>query len=206
MAFTYFFRDLQTLEIVRDHVVPAMRTRRYFHIWDAGCAHGPEPYSLAIIIRESMGPMIYRNIHIHATDIDISDRFGRIINCGVYPEDQVKRIPRDLLERYFRPAGEDGHFELIPEIRERVSFHRHDLLGLEPIRNNFGLIVCKNVLLHFGEPERINVIKMFHSALEEDGFLVMEQTQRLPLEVNGLFHPVVSHAQLFCKAMTRSMT
>ncbi len=199
MAFTYFFRDLQTLEIVREHVAPAMRTRRYFHIWDAGCAHGPEPYSLAIIIRESMGAMIYRNIHIHATDIDISDRFGKAIIKGVYPTEQVKRIPKEVLEKYFRPSLERGHFELVDEIRERVSFQRHDLLRLEPIRKNIGLVVCKNVLLHFTEKERVDVIKMFHAALEEEGFLVMEQTQVLPVEVADLFRRVVSHAQLFRK-------
>lgn len=199
MAFTYFFRDLQTLEIVRDHVVPIMRTRRYFHIWDAGCAHGPEPYSLAIIIRECMGPMIYRNIHIHATDIDISNRFGKAIKRGLYPEEQIKRIPREVLEKYFFRSSERDHFELVDEIRERVSFLRHDLLGFEPIREDIGLIVCKNVLLHFTEKERINVIKMFYAALEEDGFIVMEQTQPLPGEVAELFRRVVSHAQLFRK-------
>jgi len=52
MAFTYFFRDMQTLEMIRDYVLPALRMRRYIHIWDAGCAMGPEPYSLAIILRE----------------------------------------------------------------------------------------------------------------------------------------------------------
>ncbi len=52
MAFTYFFRDLQTLHLIRDQVVPSLRTSRYIHIWDAGCAHGPEPYTLAIILRE----------------------------------------------------------------------------------------------------------------------------------------------------------
>ena len=54
MAFTYFFRDVQTLELVRDHVLPFLKTRRYINIWDAGCAMGPEPYTLAIILRESM--------------------------------------------------------------------------------------------------------------------------------------------------------
>jgi chemotaxis protein methyltransferase CheR len=43
MAFTYFFRDMQTIEMIRDHVIPVLRTRRYINIWDAGCATGPEP-------------------------------------------------------------------------------------------------------------------------------------------------------------------
>ena len=54
MAFTYFFRDLQTLELITKHVLPVLQGARYINIWDAGCAHGPEPYSLAILLRENM--------------------------------------------------------------------------------------------------------------------------------------------------------
>jgi chemotaxis protein methyltransferase CheR len=61
------------------------------------------------------------------------------------------------------------------------------------------LIVCKNVLLHFQPDERIEVIKMFHAALEKGGYFVTEQTQKLPKEVGHLFEPVVSNAQLFRK-------
>ena len=104
MAFTYFFRDMHTLEMIRDHVVPILRTRRYIHIWDAGCAMGPEPYSLAMMLRENMGPMIFRNVKIHATDIDNSNLFDDIIREGVYPEEQLKRIPRDIFKKYFEQS------------------------------------------------------------------------------------------------------
>ena len=58
MAFTYFFRDLQTLETISTLASPSFRRAQHIHIWDAGCAMGPEPYSLAIILRESMGSMV----------------------------------------------------------------------------------------------------------------------------------------------------
>ena len=68
MAFTYFFRDMHTLEMIRDHVIPMLRIKRHIKIWDAGCAMGHEPYSLAIMMRENMGNMIFRNVRIYATD------------------------------------------------------------------------------------------------------------------------------------------
>jgi chemotaxis protein methyltransferase CheR len=77
MAFTYFFRDMQTLEMIRDYALPTLRTKRYINVWDAGCAMGPEPYSLAIILRENMGNMIFRNVKIYATDIDGSNLFRK---------------------------------------------------------------------------------------------------------------------------------
>lgn len=160
---------------------------------------GPEPYTLAIILRENMGDMIFRNVKIHATDIDGSNLFGKIIIEGIYPMETVERIPKGIFDKYFEPAGKPGHFRIIEAIRKCISFQKHDLLSLEPIRKDMGLIVCKNVLLHFKEEERINVIKMFHGALQEGGFFVTEQTQKIPNELEDLFEPVVSNAQIFRK-------
>lgn len=199
MAFTYFFRDLQTLNAVKEHTLPQLKTRQHIDIWDAGCASGQEPYSLSMLLNESMGRMFFRNVRILATDIDESNQFENIIREGTYLREQVQRIPANFFERYFRPEEEEGRFRLCEEIRKSVTFQQHDLLSLLPPKREFGLIVCKNVLLHFTEVQRVAVLKMFHEALDQGGFLVMEQTQKLPGELNCMFEPVVSNAQLFRK-------
>lgn len=201
MALTYFFRDVQTLELACEHALPVLKTRRYINIWDAGCAMGPEPYTLAMLLRERMGHMYFRNVRITATDIDESNLFGKIISEGVYPRKQVERIPRDFLERYFEKAAQDDHYRVIEEIRRALVFRRHDLLELKAPGNEFGLIICKNVLLHFNEDQRIKVIEMFHDSLMEGGFLAFEQTQSLPRKTAHLFKPVVTNAQLFQKVV-----
>ncbi|WMW21029.1 CheR family methyltransferase [Methanolobus mangrovi] len=197
IAFTYFFRDMQTLEMIRDYVIPELRSRRYIHIWDAGCAMGPEPYSLAIVLRENMG-MTFRNVKIHATDIDNSNLFGDIIKKGIYPREMVQRIPEPIFNKYFSPADEPDHFRISDEIRRSVEFTKNDLLNLKPIRTGLNLILCKNVLLHFKEEERIEVLKMFHDSLE-GGYFATEQTQKIPLEMQEYFEPVVANAQLYRK-------
>ncbi|MFW6415554.1 MAG: CheR family methyltransferase [Thermodesulfobacteriota bacterium] len=199
MAFTYFFRDRQTLEVIRDYALPMLRSRRYIHIWDAGCAMGPEPYSLAIILCENMGSMLFRNLTIHATDVDESNQFEEVIRKGVYRRDQIKSVPQHVFERYFETNGDEGSVRIKKEIRDRVNFTRHDLLGLNPVRKDLSLIMCKNVLLHFHPEQRIEVIKMFHNCLHDEGFFVTEQTQQLPAEVEHLFEPVVSHVKLYRK-------
>ena len=55
MAFTYFLRDQQTLERIVEHVVPYASGRSRVRVWDAGCATGKEPYSLAMLFAENMG-------------------------------------------------------------------------------------------------------------------------------------------------------
>lgn len=199
MAFTYFFRDLQTLELICEHALPYIRTKSYIRIWDAGCAMGPEPYTLAILLRERTSNMYFRNIKIYGTDLDGSNLFEKIIAEGIYPREQVERIDKELLEKYFRPIAGTDQFQIVEEIRKCVSFKKHDLTSLVPIADELGIILCKNVLLHLTAQQRVDVIKMFHGALMEGGFFATEQTQKLPDEVQHLFEPVVGNAQLFRK-------
>ncbi len=201
MAFTYFFRDMQTLDTIKEYALPYLKSRQHIKIWDAGCAMGPEPYSLAIILRENMGNMYFRNVKIIASDIDGSNLFEKIIVEGTYPRGDVERIPAGILSTYFVPNRDNTSYTILPEIRNSINFIKHDLLTLVPVGKGMGLIVCKNVLLHFTQEQRINVIKMFYEALSEGGFLAMEQTQKLPKELENYFEPVVSNAQLYRKVI-----
>lgn len=60
MAFTYFFRDLQTLNTAVRYLVPFSSGAAKVRVWDAGCAMGQEPYSLAILLAEAMNHFAYR--------------------------------------------------------------------------------------------------------------------------------------------------
>lgn len=195
MAFTYFFRDMHTLRLMERHAIPQLRSRRYLNIWDAGCATGVESYSLAIIFRENMGEFLFRNLHIYATDID--NQFGAVVSAGLYREEEVKRIPGSLLEKYFTPAEAPGHFAITEPLRKAVTFARHDLTSLQPIREGLCLVVCKNVLLHLPSERVALVIKMFHAALAEGGFLIMEQTQKMPWQAKTWFRRVAADGQVF---------
>jgi len=200
MAFTFFFRDLPALHAIRDHVIPEILKQRYINVWDAGCAMGPEPYSIAIIFKETLGYYEFKKFRIYATDLDEeSNEFGNLLSEGIYPEETVKRIPRHIFKKYFSSNNKPGYFKIADEIRQCVSFQKHDLRTLQPIRDNFGLIVCKNVLLHLQESERINVIKMFHKSLAPGGFFVTEQTQKMPGEIAHLFKHIIPTVQLFRK-------
>ncbi len=198
MAFTFFFRDSQTLELLAQCALPTLKQNRYIRVWDAGCATGPEPYSIAILFRENMGHFLFRNVQIYATDIDESN-FESIITRGVYSEQELGRIPREIFAKYFQSDGVPGYFQICAELRQAVRFCRHDLVSLQAIREDFGLVVCKNVLLHLAAEQRVKVIKMFHRALVVGGYLVMEQTQKLPSELSPLFHQVTEAAQLYQK-------
>jgi chemotaxis protein methyltransferase CheR len=199
MAFTFFFRDLHVLDLVVEHATPILVGRSFARIWDAGCAMGPEPYSLAILFAEKLGPFGFKNLRVFATDLDDCETFGNTIVQGVYPDQELERVPAGLRERYFEPFEKPGYSRVVERVRSRLQFARHDLLSLRPVGDGFSLVVCKNVLLHFSAAQRIEVLRMFHASLAPGGLLAMEQTQALPEELSAVFERVVPDGQLFRK-------
>jgi chemotaxis protein methyltransferase CheR len=199
LAFTFFFRDQQVLERVVEHSLPSLAGRSYPRIWDAGVAMGQEPYTLSIMFAERMGRFAFNNLRIEATDVESTGQFAQMIEAGVYPKDELARMPEGILEKYFEPNGKPGYLRVVDNIRRRIAFQRHDLLSLQEIGHGYSVVLCKNVLLHFQAPERIEVLKMFHRALAPGGLFATEQTQEMPPELASLFQRVIPDGPLFRK-------
>lgn len=200
MAFTFFFRDEQILALAVEKLVPYALGRSNIRILNAGCAMGMETYTFAILLAEKMGKFSLRNVKIHAVDIDNENvDFGKTVREGVYHKEHLQRIPPELFNKYFLPSDRPDYFVVVEELRNLVEFERYDLLSLKPLRNDYSLVICKNVLLHFNYNQRIDVLKMYHGMLLSGGFLSMENTQSMPDEIKHLFRKVVEHGQLFEK-------
>jgi chemotaxis protein methyltransferase CheR len=200
MAFTFFFRDEQILNIAAQKLSDFSIGRSKVRIFNAGCAMGQETYTFAILLAEKLGKFALRNVKIQAIDIDNENvDFGKTVREGIYHIDQLKRIPVDLFEKYFCKTDNENYFEVIKTLKDLVEFQKLDLLELKPTRNDFSLVICKNVLLHFNYNQRIEVIRMFHEILLPGGLLVMENTQFMPDELSGLFKKIVDFGQLYEK-------
>jgi len=199
MAFTFFMRDLPTLEHAANHMIKHASGRSRTKVWDAGSALGQETYSVAMVLAERMNTFAFRNLTIDATDYDQANHFGDHVTNAVYHKDELQRTPADLVAKYFEPAEKEGHLQVKPHLRERVKFRYHDLLSLQSPGHDYNLVVCKNVLLHFQPEERIKVLKMFHQSLSPGGYFACENTQKMPPELIGKFEQVVPDAQVFRK-------
>lgn len=199
LAFTFFFRDQQVLERVVEHSLPSLAGRCHPRIWDAGVAMGQEPYTLSIIFAERMGHFAFNNLRIDATDVESTGQFAQMVEAGLYPKDELSRLPDGILDKYFEPNGKPGYFRVIDKIRRRVAYQRHDLLSFQEIGHGYSVILCKNVLLHFQPPERIEVLRMFHRALAPGGLFATEHTQEMPRELASVFQRVIPNGPLFRK-------
>ena len=141
MAFTFFFRDLDCLDLATNHLVAGCLGRSRIRIWDAGSAMGQEPYTLAILLAEKLGQFAFRNIEIYATDYD--SPLLEILKTGVYPYDELKRIPAHLFEKYFESVEGGDRHRVSDLIKNRIRAQHHDLLSYTPVFSGFSLVVCK---------------------------------------------------------------
>ncbi len=198
MAFTFFFRDRHTLEHLTRLLVNQLEQSNSIKIWDAGCAMGQEPYTISIMLSEALSEMDFKKIKIIATDIDENNTFEKIIKDGIYPFDQLSRLPEGIIEKYFNKIDEDN-YKLIDTILNSLEFHKQDLLQYVPIDYNFDAVICKNVLLHFSHEQQMKVFEMYHNVLKHGGYLTMEQTQSIPSELLSKFNKVLSDANIFQK-------
>jgi chemotaxis protein methyltransferase CheR len=197
VAFTFFFRDQRVLDSIVQHVVPSVIGRSAIRVWDAGCASGEEAYSVAMLLFENLCPFACDDLRIDATDIEENSQFANTIATGMYASGLLKGSPhQELLFKYSHPAARSGYVEFDAALRNCIFYRRHDLLSLQPIGDNFSLVVCKNVLLHLPHEQRVEVIKMFYEALSPGGFLALDELQELPIEVAALFVRVPADGKL----------
>lgn len=167
-----FFRDADKFEYLQRSILPELlHGHPKLHVWSAGCSHGHEPYSLAIMLAEATG-----RYHLHqilATDIDRS-ALERAQAGGPYPADEVASMPPHLLNRYFR-THEDG-YRVIESLRRMVTFRYHNLLA-DPFEGGYDLIVCRNVVIYFTAQVKDRLYTRFHDALRPGGMLFVGGTE-----------------------------
>lgn len=193
---THFFREPHHFEHMKQVILPPLleRVRRGDRIrfWSAGCSMGHEPYSMALTILSMMPNAADYDIRILASDIDPNVvAFGR---AGVYDEETLSPVPKDLLRRWFSDSRQkSGHFEVAEELKHLVSFRELNLIGDWPMRGQFQLIVCRNVTIYFDQPTRERIWARFARYLTDDSWLYLGHSERLSGEAaDVLFHEGVA--------------
>ncbi|MEW6516716.1 MAG: protein-glutamate O-methyltransferase CheR [candidate division FCPU426 bacterium] len=190
-----FFRDPGVYGQIKRKVIPLWQDRARIRVWSAGCAHGQEPYSLAISLSE--GLPVSCQWSILATDIDPT--VLELAKAGRYSAASIKPVQIDLRAKYFIFEGEERVVK--PELKRRVECRLHDLTGSLP-DEQFDLIVCRNVLIYFigGLQERL--FKGFHTRLRSGGFLVLGKTETLLGEMRRWFDVIDIRERIYQRRET----
>ncbi|MBN1581400.1 MAG: protein-glutamate O-methyltransferase CheR [Anaerolineae bacterium] len=174
-----FFRDQEKFDYLRQSVLPELLHRRpRLRVWSAGCSHGHEPYSLAIMLSEATSE--YNRHFVLATDID-HDALERAQAGGPYSADELANVAPTLLARYFDRADETSPqkarmYSTNQSLRRKVVFRYHNLLA-DSFEQDFDLIVCRNVVIYFTPEVKQDLYNRFHDALHPGGILFLGGTE-----------------------------
>ncbi len=169
-----FFRDTEQFGLLKTRVLPELLQQSpRLSIWSAGCSHGAEPYSVAIILAELSPGQGHR---ILATDID-RIILARARAGGPYTSADVKGVSRALLLKYF--VKSDAAYWITKSMRQAIEFKQHDLLN-DPFEVGFDLVICRNVTIYFAEQAKRKLNQRLCDSVKRSGVLIIGGTESMP--------------------------
>lgn len=184
---TFFFRESAHFDYLVDTVIPNLPPgHQELRVWSAGCSSGEEAYSLAMVLKDTLGRKAM-SFRILATDICAP--VLATAKAGVYPNKALDSVPQEYQKRFLRkvqdPASGADAIEVTPELRKSVSFGRLNLMGEWPMKGPFDCIFCRNVMIYFDKETRNNLVKRYWRLLRPGGYLFIGHSETLGTEDLG---------------------
>jgi chemotaxis protein methyltransferase CheR len=165
---TKFFRNSETWDALRPYLLQLGKLRPSLRVWSAGCASGEEPYTIAVLLTETLGE---GKGFIDATDVDRLSL--ERTQQAKYPESSFTEMPLPLRRRYFVEG------QPVPAVRALVQVRPHDLMREPPPRPPYDLIVCRNVVIYFERAAQERLFQVFVDALAPHGVLLLGKVETL---------------------------
>jgi chemotaxis protein methyltransferase CheR len=193
-----FFRDPEEFRLLREQVIPELRSWPRIVVWQAGCATGEEVYSLAILLREEG---LYERCQVFATDIN--DGALAKAEEGVYPLAHLRAAEENYhraggpgrLSDYYQTRYDFGLIDA--SLRRNVVFAHHNLVS-DGVFCEVHLILCRNVFIYFDKALQNQVMALFASSFARGGFLCLGAKEGLDLAgASGEFRPLVPGRRIY---------
>ncbi len=205
---TGFFRDKDVFRTLVAEVFPKIIEHktsihnRVIRIWSAGCSTGEEAYSITMVLMEVLRERGV-DFRIETFGSDISEEACKTARKGVYQDCKIVDLPRHMRERYFEHNGD--HYTVSSDIRSLVRFRIHDLFSKPPY-SMLDLILCRNVMIHFDHQVRGTIIRHFHSALNDTGFLMLGKSEAVAEPELDLFELFAARSKIYRKEVLQAVS
>ncbi|HTH45486.1 MAG TPA: CheR family methyltransferase [Oxalicibacterium sp.] len=194
------FRDPEYFLVLRQEVVPFLKTYPSLKIWIAGCSTGEEVVSMAILLKEE--ELLERCI-IYATDINPQslDKARK----GVFPLDQIKTYTANYQKAggtrafsdYYTAAYNAALFDRA--LFDNITFADHSL-ATDSVFAETHLISCRNVLIYFNKTLQDRALGLFRDSLCHRGFLGLGSKESLDFSEHAQrFEPFFKRERIFRK-------
>jgi len=171
---SFFFRDARPFDLLRDHMLPTLRTTRAstrkLRIWSAAASSGQEAYSIAMLLHE--GGLTSNGWSVDIIGTDISTEILNRARGGSYTSFEVQRgLPAKLLAKYFTRQGDK--WQIADPVRRSVQFIRQNLLQDLSRLGMFDVVFCRNVLIYFDIETKAKVLAAIRRQMPADGYLML---------------------------------
>ena len=175
---TSFFREMHHFEHLKDTGLPSALDQQQGHdrslrIWSSACSTGEEPYTIAMTLLESGIDLSRIDTRILATDIN-TDVLKQAA-AGRYSQSVLSKCPGSY-GSYFQ-ASSDGGGDIKDEVRKFISFKQLNLLDDWPMKRQFDIIFCRNVLIYFDNKTKSQLIDRFVNTLKPQGWLYLGHSE-----------------------------
>jgi len=182
---TSFYRNPPQMEAFANSILPALIARKRaqgsyrIRMWSAGCSSGEEPYSMAMLVRNTLGSAL-RDFRVEIHGTDISTEMLERAEAGVYSNYTLRSLPGVLKEQHFVQTAADA-WQINSNVREMVRFAQLNLNDAERLRTmrGFDIIFCRNVLIYFDMDAKKRFVSAFYDALVPGGTLLLGHAESL---------------------------
>jgi chemotaxis protein methyltransferase CheR len=142
-----------------------------------------------MILHEAAERLKGWQVEILATDL--SPEVLAKAKAGLYSQFEVQRgLPVRLLLKHFTQIG--GQWQIAPQLRAMVTFRPLNLVRDSGPVGRFDVVFCRNVLIYFDAPTRVEVLRRLAAALAPDGALLLGATESV-LGLSDAFSPNPEH-------------
>ncbi|MDS4014408.1 MAG: protein-glutamate O-methyltransferase CheR [Candidatus Accumulibacter sp.] len=176
---TYFFREPQHFDFLRDLVQQEAGAGGLFRIWSGASSSGEEAYSMAMVLAEYC-PL--RAWEVFGSDISMTV-LARA-QAGVYSLERISGIPPAFLRKYCLKGvrSQEGKLLIDGRLRQHVRFAQVNLT--QPISGvgQFDVIFLRNVMIYFDTETKRKVVANMLPSLKPGGHFVVGHSESL----NGL--------------------
>lgn len=169
-----FYRNPLVFDAIRTEILPKlMELRRPVRVWSAGCAHGEEAYTLAMLMEEAKVPG-----EVIATDIDpLALGSARM---AMFDRTAMAELPAPLIARFLKPISEVSPttYEVDQRVRARVTFEHADLTSLgRTTTEPFDFVCCRNMLIYWNPVVQGAIFGHLLSRLHCGGWLCLGEAE-----------------------------
>ncbi len=178
---SHFFREAHHFEILRTKALPPLieraRAGGRVRIWSAGCSSGQEPYSIAMEMLALAPDLSQRDVLILGSDID--PKILTTAQEATYTAQQVSAVPKDMQRDFLIKKKNSDAMVVAPQVRKLVRFRELNLLREWPMRGQFDIIFCRNVVIYFDLATQSSLWPRFRNALSDDGWFFLGHSERV---------------------------